>query len=145
RGRWRGGPAVLEAAQAESAFRAVVALAPVAGRDTGLAFLGLRPARAVLAMRGSADTTISFDVLTKPFFDALPPPAFLVRITGGTRSGCTDVDSSLTPEALAAQESIVERYATAFFDRCLRDRRRPAARLLRDTEDQMVQVTARTR
>jgi predicted dienelactone hydrolase len=139
-----GGAAALQAARAESAFGAVVALAPVAGRDAGLAFAGLRPARAVLAMGGSADTTISFDVLTKPFFDALPPPAFLVRITGGTHSGFTDVDSSLTPQALAAQETIVERYATAFFDRYLRDRRRPAARWLRDTDDGMVEVTART-
>ena len=139
-----GGAAALQAARAETAFGAVVALAPVAGRDAGLAFAGLRPARAVLAMGGSADTTISFDVLTKPFFDALPPPAFLVRITGGTHSGFTDVDSSLMPEALAAQETIVERYATAFFDRYLRDRRRPAARWLRDTDDGMVEVTART-
>jgi len=139
-----GGAAVLEAARSQSAFSAVVVLAPVAGRDAGLAFAGLRPARAVLAMGGSADTTISFDVLTKPFFDALPPPAFLVRTTGGTHSGFTDVDSSLTPEALAVQETIVERYATAFFDRYLRDRRRPAARWLRDTDDGMVEVTART-
>jgi predicted dienelactone hydrolase len=139
-----GGAAVLQAARAESAFSALVALAPVAGRDAGLAFTGLRPARAVLVMGGSADTTISFDLLTKPFFDALPPPAFLVRITGGTHRGFTDVDSSLTPEALAAQETIVERYATAFFDRYLRDRR-PAARWLRDTDDGMVEVTAKTR
>jgi hypothetical protein len=115
----------------------VVALAPVAGRDAGMAFDGLRPARAVLAMGGSADTTISFD--------ALPPPAVLVRIAGGTHSGFTDVDTQLAPEALAAQETVVERYATAFFDRYLRGRRRPAARWLRDADHGMVEVTARTK
>src|SRR5262249_58666520 len=53
-----GGAAALQAARAESAFGAVVALAPVAGRDVGLAVAGLRPARAVLAIGRSADTTI---------------------------------------------------------------------------------------
>jgi predicted dienelactone hydrolase len=140
-----GGTAVLEAARATAAFTAVVALAPVAGRDAGMAFDEFRPSRAVLAMGGSADTTISFDALTQPFFDALPPPAFLVRIVGGTHSVFTDVDSQLAPEALAAQETVVERYATAFFDRYLRGRRRPAARWLRDADDGMVEVTARTK
>jgi len=124
-----GGLAVLNAATATKDFRAVVALAPVAGAAQAQALAPLRPRRAVVAMGGTADTTISLAALTVPFYRALAPPAFLVSITGGTHSGFTDQDSHLPAAALARQQAIVRRYATAFLYRYLR-RRAAYARFL---------------
>ncbi len=118
-----GGFFVLEAALGDSHFRAVVALAPVANGTIGAMFAGLRPPRVVMVMGATADTTVPFTLFTQPLFDALPPPAFLVRISGGTHSGFTDVDSHLPPAALARQQALVERWATAAFARYLRNAR----------------------
>src|SRR5204863_10027755 len=85
----------------------------------GQAFHGLRPRRAVLVAGGTADTTVLFDRDPAPLFAALPAPAFLVKIVGGTHSGFTDMDSRLSAEQLARQQALTRRYATAFLRRIL--------------------------
>lgn len=124
-----GGAAVLNAAIADPEMRAVVALAPLATTATGQSFVPLRPRRAVLVVAGSADTTLPPPLFADPFFAALPSPAFLVTIAGGTHSGLTDMDAHLTPEALAREQTVARRYAVAFLERYL-GRRRRAARFL---------------
>jgi hypothetical protein len=59
-----------------------------------------------------------------PFFQALPAPAWLVTITGGTHSGFTDVAAGMSPVALLRQQALVARYATAFLEGVLANRRR---------------------
>jgi len=67
---------------------------------------------------------LAFDRFSAPFFKALPAPAFLVKIVGGTHSGFTDMDSRLSAAQLARQQTLTRRYATAFLRRYLaRDRR----------------------
>jgi predicted dienelactone hydrolase len=106
-------------------FRAVVVLAPIGSPWKTSDFLPIaRPARAVMAIGGTADTTLPFASQTAPLFDVLPAPAYLVKIVGGTHSGFTDMDSRLDPAALARQEALVVRYATAFFQRHLKGRKR---------------------
>lgn len=119
-----GGLAVVNASLADPAFTAVVGLAPLATATQGAAFNGLRPRRAVMVIGGSADATLPFDVFAAPFFAALPPPAFLAEIIGGTHSGLTDMDSNLAPEQLARQEALARRYAIAFLERYAARRRR---------------------
>jgi predicted dienelactone hydrolase len=114
-----GGAAVVNASLQDPSLTAVVALAPLAGTAQGQAFDGLQPRRAVLVVGGSADTTLPFGATAVPFFEALSPPAFLVKIIGGTHSGFTDMDSRLTPEQLARQQELTRRYATAFLGRYL--------------------------
>src|SRR5262249_50098623 len=98
-----GGHAVFEAAKIDSSFTTIVGLPPAEfGADDELTTL--TPRRALMAMGGTADTLVSFTMWTQPFYDALPPPAYLVRITGGTHDGFRDSDSQLTPAALAAQQ-----------------------------------------
>jgi predicted dienelactone hydrolase len=138
-----GGAAVVAAALADSQFRALVLLAPAVGAANATPFTTSAPRRALLVMGGTADTTVPFDVLTLPFFQGLPPPAYLVRITGGTHSGFTDVDSQLTAAALAAQQTVVDSYATAFFDRYLRGRN--VGNRLQSSDDGTVMVTAKTK
>jgi predicted dienelactone hydrolase len=138
-----GGFAVVKAAEVDPAFTAVVPLAPAPiGGPEAEKFVGLDPPRALLVMGGTADATVPFDTLTQPFFDGLPAPSFLVRITGGTHSGFTDVDASLTPEALLAQETIVRRYATAFFTRYLAHKKK-FAKYVKTADTAAVVVTAR--
>jgi len=84
------------------------------------AFAALPPPHAVMVMGGTADRTLPPATFADPFYMALPPPAFLVTIVGGTHSGFTDVDSGLTPATLARQQSLVGRYVVAFFKRYLR-------------------------
>jgi predicted dienelactone hydrolase len=119
-----GGQAALGAARADRAVAAVVALAPAASAATGTSLAELRPRRAVMAMAGTADRTVSLALLTRPFFDALPAPAFLVTVAGGSHSGFTDVDDGLAPAALARQQALVRRYAAAFLGRYVAGRRR---------------------
>src|SRR5262249_49693032 len=121
-----GGLAVLNAAQADDRFTAVVALAPVTNASLATRFATLEPRRAVAVLGGTADTTLPMVAWAIPFFDALSAPAFLVTITGGTHSGFTDVDARLTADQLARQQAIVRRYATALLDRYLRGSRRAA-------------------
>jgi predicted dienelactone hydrolase len=141
-----GGTAVVRAALADAGFAAVVALAPAAGPANGAMFEGLRPRRAVMAMGGTADTTVSLATLTRPFFEALPSPAFLVSIVGGTHGGFSDVDARLAPDALARQQALVRRYATAFLGRYV-GRQGRAARLLTpaDAATQGTDVIIRSR
>ncbi len=122
-----GGLAVVNAAVASADFRAVVGLAPAAAAPQASTLAGLRPRRAVIALAGTADTTVPLAAFTLPFFQALAPPAFLVTITGGTHSGFTDEDSHLSPAALERQQALVRRYATAFLLRYLRGQRRAGA------------------
>jgi predicted dienelactone hydrolase len=138
-----GGAVAVGATLADPAFLAVVLLAPAVGASNAAPFTGLAPARAVLVMGGTADTTIAFAPFTQPFFDALPPPAYLVRIGGGTHSGFTDTDSHLSASALEAQQDAVQTYASAFFDRYLRGRPSAAARLLRTSHDGTIAVTVK--
>jgi predicted dienelactone hydrolase len=124
-----GGAAVVNAAIADAQMRAVVALAPLATAAHGQSFVELRPRRAVLVVAGSADTTLPPEAFADAFFAALPAPAFLVTIIGGTHSGLTDMDARLTAEALAREQALARRYAVALLERYLRRRRR-AARFL---------------
>jgi len=137
-----GGNAVLQAAAHDAQFPTVVGLAPFAREVDGMALRGLDPARAVMAIGGTADTTVPLSFIM-PFFAQLTPPAYLVQIAGGTHSGFTDMDSHLTADALAAQQAVAKRYVTAFLDRYLRGRRR-AAHWLVSSDDGSVTVTAKT-
>src|SRR5439155_4878441 len=119
-----GGAAVVNAALADAGFGAVVAMAPLVTAGTAQQFVALRPRRAVFVMGGSADTTLPFQIFGVPFFDALPAPAYLLGIIGGTHSGFTDMDAHLTPEALARQQALTRRYAVAFLARWVSHRRR---------------------
>ena len=102
----------------------------------------------VLVVGGTADTTLAFDLFAAPFFAALPAPAFLVKVIGGTHSGFTDMDSHLSAAQLARQQALTRRYATAFLRRYLaRDRRfarflAPADAVAEGTD---VELTARVR
>jgi predicted dienelactone hydrolase len=119
-----GGLAVLKASMADPSFRVVVALAALASGPNGQAFASLRPPRAVLSFAGTADRLLPPASFAVPFFAALPAPSYLVTITDGTHGGFSDVDSSLSPEALARQHEVVRRYTIAFLARHLvRDRR----------------------
>jgi predicted dienelactone hydrolase len=120
-----GGSAVVNASIADPDFTAVVGLAPFIAGAAGAAqkLSEVRPRRAVLVVAGTADATIPPGSI-EAFFEGLVPPAFFVKILGGTHSGFTDMDSHLTPEQLARQEDLTRRYATAFLERYLaRDRR----------------------
>jgi len=141
-----GGYDVVLAAASNPAYAAVVTLAPAVGAVNGATLAAAHGRRAVLVMGGSADTLISFQNLTLPFFEALASPAFLVRIAGGTHDGFTDSDSHLTPAQLARQEFLAERYAVAFFERYLAGRR-PDGRFLTpaDASAQGTDVTLTTK
>ena len=143
-----GGLAVVNASLADRDFRAVVALAPLATAMNGTEFVGLKPSRAALVAAGTAGTTLPPASFAEPFFGALPTPAFLVEIVGGTLSGFTDMVAHLSPEALARQEALTRRYATAFLRRYLAGDRRLAAVLTPEdaaAEGPDVELTARPR
>ena len=143
-----GGAAVLDAAPIDAGFVAVVALAAAAGTAQAMAFQGLRPHRAVLVAGGTADNLLPFDRAAAPLFGFLPPPAFLLKIVGGTHSGFTDEDRGLTEDALHRQQALVRRYATAFLKRYLaRDRRFARFLTPADAREQGadVELTARPR
>lgn len=143
-----GGLAVVNAAGLDPDLSVVVGLAPATSAAAGEALAAVEPERALIAFGGSADTTAPTAAFTQPFFDAFVAaggrPAFLVKITGGTHSGFTDMDSHLTPEALAAQQAVVNHYVTAFLGRYLSGRRRDG-RWLVDADDGTVAVTAEPR
>jgi predicted dienelactone hydrolase len=139
-----GGLAAIEATKIDRAFTAVVPLAPLASAETAPPLADLPQHPAWMVMGGTADALIGFAALTEPFFAGLEAPAFLVRITGGTHSGFTDQDASLTPEALAAQQTIIKRYATAFFVKYL-GRKARFGRRLRSFDDGTVMLVAHPR
>jgi predicted dienelactone hydrolase len=121
-----GGLAVVNGTLTDPHFTAVVGLAPLASAAQGQALAVVLPHRALLVLGGTADTTVPLATITVPFFQALPPPAFLVSLQDGTHSGFTDVDSRLTPDALARQQRLTRRYAIAFLERYLGRSRRLA-------------------
>jgi predicted dienelactone hydrolase len=137
-----GGAAVMNAAIADAHFAAVVGLAALATGPKGASFVRLRPRRAVLAVAGSADRLLPPDNFAIPFFAALPAPSFLVTITGGTHGGFSDMDSSLSPEALARQHELARRYAIAFLARYVaRDHRYARVLTVADAAAQGLDVT----
>jgi len=103
---------------------------PFAVGVTTLAFADAARGRSLItelwypARAAGHDATVRFDLFSAPFFAALSAPAFLLTLIGGTHSGFTDEDSGLAPAALARQQALTRRYATAFLRRYLaRDRR----------------------
>jgi dienelactone hydrolase len=137
-----GGRIAVEAATTEGMFMAMATLAPAARAEEAELVADLEPRRAWLVMGGTADALVGFDAWTAPFFDGLPGPAYLVRLTGGTHSGFTDVDAGLSPEALAAQQANVRRYTTAFLVKHVA-RKGKFNKRLRTRDDGTVAVTAR--
>ena len=119
-----GGAVVARAAIQDASFTALVTLAPLLTAGSARPFAGLKPRRAVFVMGGTADTTLPFGIFGMTFFDALPAPAFLLRIVGGTHSGFTDMDAHLDADALARQQELTRRYAVAFLARYLGHHRR---------------------
>jgi len=110
--------------------------ADVAGRDAGIR-RGRYPL--VLMAHGNCGFRI---------FAALPAPAFLVTLVGGTHSGFTDVDARVTPGQLARQQAITRRYAVAFLERYIGGRRGQARYLTPEDaarEGMDVELTARAR
>lgn len=81
------------------------------------------PRRATLVVGGTADVLLPYDPVSLGVFALLPAPSFLVKIVGGTHSGFTDDDAGLAPTALARQQRLTKRYATALFHRYLGGRR----------------------
>jgi len=138
-----GGGAAVGAARIDELFTTVIGLAPAVQASNAEGLDELTP-RAWMVMGGTADTLVSFTDWTQPFFDGLPAPAFLVRLTGGTHGGFSDSDSRLTPEALAAQQAAVKRTATPLFLKYLA-RKPKFGRRLRSFDDGTVALTARTK
>jgi dienelactone hydrolase len=137
-----GGAAVVEAARTDSMVTATVGLAPAVTPDDAPPLVGLSPRRAWMMIGGTADHLVSFTGLTEPFYDGLPRPSFLVRITGGTHGGFSDADAGLTADALARQQAIVKRHTTAFLVRYLAHKSRFGKRL-RPGDDGTVAIRAR--
>jgi predicted dienelactone hydrolase len=138
-----GGAAVIAAARIDEFFTNVITLAPAATASTAEGLDELTP-RAWMVMGGTADTTVSFTDWTQPFWEGAPTPKFLVKIEGGTHGGFKDSDSSLSPEALAAQQDAVKRAATALLNRYLALKPR-FAKKLRTADDGFVAFTAKPR
>jgi predicted dienelactone hydrolase len=139
-----GGFGVVEAAKLDPSFTAVVPLAPAVQGDDAAALVALRQRPAWMVMGGTADQLVSFTDWTQPFFEGLPVPSFLVRITDGTHGGFSDQDSHLTADALAHQQTIVKRYATAFLVRYLAHKAKFGKRL-RPFDDGSVLLRSRPR
>ena len=114
-----GGYAVLGATLIDDALPVVVALAPVSPLTACTDLAQLHPRRDVMVMGGTADTLVPYDPYITALFAILPPPGLAVKITGGTHDGFTDGDGSLTADALARQQGLARRYATAFLERYL--------------------------
>ena len=119
-----GGFAVLGATLIDDALPVVVALAPVSPLTACTDLAPLRPRRDVMVMGGTADDLVPYDPWVANLFALLPPPAIAVKIVGGTHDGFTDADPSLTADALARQQRLARRYATAFLERYLVGQRR---------------------
>jgi len=119
-----GGYAVFGATLIDDALPVVVALAPVSPLTACTQLAPLRPRRDVMVMGGTADTLVPYDPYITSLFALLPPPGLVVKITGGTHDGFTDGDGSLSADALARQQGLARRYATAFLERYLVGQRR---------------------
>jgi predicted dienelactone hydrolase len=136
-----GGAMVVGATRIDPAFTATVGLAPAVRAGDAAGLPELSPRRAWLVVGGTADELVSFTGWTEPFWEGLPRPAFLVRITGGTHGGFSDADAGLT-DAIAEQQAIVKRHTTAFFVRYLARKARYGKRL-RPGDDGTVAIRAR--
>jgi len=110
-----GTVAALDAGRTDASVAAVVVLAPIGQIYDAGDFAGGRPA--ILVLAGTADTTTVFEPQAAHLFSVLPPPAALVKIIGGTHSGFTDVDGSLSATELARQQGVTIRYTLAFLKR----------------------------
>lgn len=119
-----GGRAVVVAPTIDPSFTTIVALAPAVRADDDALVGGLDPRPAWMVMGGTSDALVSFTTWTEPFFQGLHAPAYLVRVTGGTHDGFSDSDSSLSPDALALQQTAVKRYATPLFFKYLAHKRK---------------------
>src|SRR5262249_32622331 len=119
-----GGFAVLGATLIDDALPVVVALAPVSPLTACTDLAPLRPRRDVMVMGGTADDLVPYDPWVANLFALLPPPAIAVTTVGGTPGGFPDVDGSLAADALARQQRLARRYATAFLERYLVGHRR---------------------
>ncbi len=137
-----GGLAGVLATTVEKSFTTVVALAPAVTAAHAALVADLPQRVAWMTMGATGDVLVSLDAWTTPFFQALAPPAFLVRITGGSHGGFSDTDDGLAPEALAAQQAAVRRYATPFLLKYLAKKNKYAKRL-RAADDGTVALVAR--
>jgi dienelactone hydrolase len=137
-----GGIAVVEAARTDSAFTAVVGLAPAVSAAAAPPLVGLTPRRAWMMMGATGDDLVSFTAWTQPFFEGLPAPSFLVRFTGGSHTGFSDENPGITPDPRQAQHDATKRYATPFFLRYLAHKN-TFARRLRPRDDGTVALIAR--
>ncbi len=139
-----GGLAVVEAARMDPSFTTIVGLAPAVNAGAAAPFVGRAPRRAWMVMGATGDDLVSFSGWTQPFFDGLPPPAFLVRFTGGAHTGFSDENPATTPDPRQAQHDATTRYATPFLLRYLAQKNR-FARFLRPSDDGAVALIARTK
>jgi hypothetical protein len=85
---------------------------------------------------------VPFTGWTEPFFALLPPPAFLVRFTGGSHTGFSDENPDTEPDPRQAQHDAAKRYATPFFIKYLAHGKH-FARALRPRDDGSVALIAR--
>ncbi len=120
-----GGFDVLRAGMDDRRFTVVAGLAAFWGglQPSDFAKLGHRP---VMSLGGTADTLLPFDQWAAPLFAMLRPPAFLVRITGGTHDGFSDDAGSLPPDRHLRQQTVALHYVTALLERFLVGDRRYA-------------------
>lgn len=137
-----GGIAVVEAARMDSAFTAIVGLAPAVGAAAAPPLVGLTPRRAWMIMGATGDDLVSFPGWTQPFFEGLPAPAFLVRFTGGSHTGFSDENPEITPDPREAQHDATKRHMTPFLLKYLAHKNR-FARRLRSADDGIVALIAR--
>jgi dienelactone hydrolase len=137
-----GGIAVVEAARMDSAFTAIVGLAPAGSAAAAPPLVGLTPRRAWMIMGATGDDLVSFPGWTQPFFEGLPAPAFLVRFTGGSHTGFSDENPEITPDPREAQHDATKRHATPFLLKYLARKNR-FARRLRSGDDGSVALIAR--
>jgi dienelactone hydrolase len=137
-----GGIVVVEAATRDSAFTAIVGLAPAVGAPAAPQLVGLTPRRAWMIMGATGDDLVSFSGLTQPFFEGLPAPAFLVRFTGGSHTGFSDENPEISPDPRQAQHDATTRYATPFLLEYLAHKH-TFARRLRSSDDGVVALIAR--
>jgi dienelactone hydrolase len=137
-----GGIAVVEAARMDSAFTAIVGLAPAVSAAAAPPLVGLTPRRAWMIMGATGDDLVSFPGWTQPFFEGLPAPAFLVRFTGGSHTGFSDENPEITPDPREAQHDATKRHATPFLLKYLARKNR-FARRLRSGDDGSVALIAR--
>lgn len=139
-----GGIAVVEAARMDPSFTAIVGLAPAVSAAAAPPLVGLTPRRAWMVMGATGDDLVSFTGSTRPFFEALPAPAFLVRFTGGSHTGFSDENPETMPDPRQTQHDATTRHATPFLLTYLAHEKQ-FARRLRPSDDGTVALIARPR